>query len=137
MEQLPRRVLGWAGPGGWEPPAGLLSRSSGSSEGQLSPPQCCWRSSEWCRALICNLPAVSARNQRVFASSGRTQIRRPFDGKVTASLSEWGHSGILTAGPPASLKSTANPAVTVGAGSCAHTQQCVRQAGCPRPCPPA
>ena len=37
-------------------------------------------------------------------------------------------------GPPASLKSTANPVVTVGAGSCAHTQQCVRQAGCPRPC---
>lgn len=37
VEQLPRRVLGWAGPGGWEPPVGLPSRSSGSSEGSSVP----------------------------------------------------------------------------------------------------
>lgn len=50
-----------------------------------------------------------------------------------ASVGEWGHGGILTVVPPASLKSTANPAVTVGAGSCGHAQQGVRQATCPRP----
>ena len=50
-----------------------------------------------------------------------------------ASLGERGRGGILTAVPPASLKSTANRAVTVGAGSCGHTQQGVRQAGCLRP----
>lgn len=70
VEQLPRRVLGWAGPGDREPAAGPPSQSSGSSEGQPDPPQCCWPSSERHRALICSFPATSVRNRRVCRLEG-------------------------------------------------------------------